>query len=70
MRPDDPKLKRLEPPKLTLAEQIVPPADPRRAGGHRPAHPRRRRSQDKAITVQYPEEQHVAAAQSTGASIG
>ncbi len=58
MRADDPKLKRIEPPKLTLAEKFFLPqigaglaVTARHIGGVAFG--------SKAITVQYPEEQHV-----------
>jgi len=58
VRVDDPKLKRLEPPKLTLADKFYLPriaeglgVTARHIGGVMFGH--------KAITVQYPEEQHV-----------
>ena len=59
MRADDPKLKRLEPPEADARRAVLPAADRRGAGRDGPAHRRGRRSADKAITVQYPEEQHV-----------
>jgi NADH-quinone oxidoreductase subunit I len=58
MRPDDPSLKRLMPPKLTLGERTYLPqilaglvVTAKHIGGVMFA--------NKAITVQYPEEQHV-----------
>ena len=58
VRADDPKLKRMEPPRLTLAEKFFLPqigaglaVTARHIGGVALG--------NKAITVQYPEEQHV-----------
>jgi NADH-quinone oxidoreductase subunit I len=58
VRADDPKLKRIEPPRLTLAEKFFLPqigaglaVTARHIGGVAFG--------NKAITVQYPEEQHV-----------
>ena len=59
MRADDPKLKRLEPPKLTLAERFFLPQIAAGLGVTARHIGRRGRSASKAITVQYPEEQHV-----------
>jgi NADH-quinone oxidoreductase subunit I len=58
MRPDDPSLKRLAPPKLTLAERMYIPAV---VGGLgvTARHMAGVVFQNKAITVSYPEEQHV-----------
>ena len=58
VRADDPKLKRLEPPKLTLAERFYLPQIA--AGlGVTARHIAGVDFRKKAITVQYPEEQHV-----------
>jgi NADH-quinone oxidoreductase subunit I len=58
VRPDDPKLKRLEPPRLTLAERMYLPQIV--AGLVVTAeHMAGVVFGNKAITVQYPEEQHV-----------
>ncbi len=58
MRADDPKLMRIEPPKLTLAERFFLPQIA--AGlGVTGRHVVGVAFQKKAITVQYPEEQHV-----------
>ncbi len=57
--PDDPKLKRLTPPKLTLAEKFYLPQIAGGPGGDGAAHGGRASFGNKAITVQYPEEQHV-----------
>ena len=58
MRADDPKLMRIEPPKLTLAERFFLPQIA--AGlGVTARHVVGVAFQKKAITVQYPEEQHV-----------
>ena len=58
MRADDPKLKRIEPPKLTLAERFFLPQIA--AGlGVTARHMVGVVFQKKAITMQYPEEQHV-----------
>ena len=59
MRADDPKLKRLTPPKLTLAEKLYLPQIAAGLGVTAQAHRRASRFGNKAITVQYPEEQHV-----------
>ena len=65
MRVDDPKLKRLEPPKLTLADKFYLPriaqglgVTARHIGGVMFG--------NKAITVQYPEEQHIPSANYRG----
>ena len=58
MRADDPKLKRIDPPRLTLAERLFLPTIA--AGlGLTARHMAGVAFQKKAITVQYPEEQHV-----------
>ncbi|MGA8349341.1 MAG: NuoI/complex I 23 kDa subunit family protein [Isosphaeraceae bacterium] len=58
MRADDPKLMRIEPPKLTLAERFFLPQIA--AGlGVTARHAVGVAFQKKAITMQYPEEQHV-----------
>jgi NADH-quinone oxidoreductase subunit I len=58
VRPDDPKLKRLTPPKLNLAEKFYLPQIA--AGlGVTARHMAGVVFGNKAITVQYPEEQHV-----------
>jgi NADH-quinone oxidoreductase subunit I len=58
VRPDDPRLKRIEPPRLTLADRIFLP---RIAQGLAVTarHMAGVAFGNKAITVQYPEEQHV-----------
>ena len=58
MRADDPKLKKIEPPKLTLADRFyIPQVAAGLAVSAR--HMFGVAFQDKAITVQYPEVQHV-----------
>ena len=65
MRPDDPNLKRLEPPKLTLLEKTYLPQI---LGGLAVTAGTSSASAfgGKAITVQYPEEQHVPTANYRG----
>jgi NADH-quinone oxidoreductase subunit I len=65
VRADDPKLKRLEPPKLTLGDKLYLPriaqglgVTARHIGGVMFG--------NKAITVQYPEEQHIPSANYRG----
>ena len=58
MRADDPKLKRLTPPKLDARREDLSAAD-RRRPGVTAGTSRGVMFGDKAITVQYPEEQHV-----------
>ncbi len=58
MRPDDPKLKKIEPPQMTFGDRVFLP---RIAEGLflTAQHMAGVLFQNKAITVQYPEEQHV-----------
>jgi NADH-quinone oxidoreductase subunit I len=65
VRADDPKLKRIEPPKLTLADKIFLP---RIAAGLAVTarHMFGVAFLNEAITVQYPEEQHVPSANYRG----
>jgi NADH-quinone oxidoreductase subunit I len=58
VRADDPKLKRIEPPKLTLAEKCFLPQIAEGLGVTA-RHMAGVAFQKKAITLQYPEEQHV-----------
>ena len=58
MRADDPSLKRLTPPKLTLAERFYLPQIVMGLGVTA-RHMAGVAFSNKAITVQYPEEQHV-----------
>ena len=65
MRPDHPSLKRLEPPKLTITERFYLPQIA--AGlGVTAKHMAGVLFGNKAITVQYPEEQHVPSANYRG----
>ncbi|MFO0890117.1 MAG: NADH-quinone oxidoreductase subunit I, partial [Isosphaeraceae bacterium] len=58
MRADDPKLKRIDPPRLTLAERFFLPQI-FEGLGVTARHMAGVAFQKKAITVQYPEDQHV-----------